>query len=448
MRKYPFILLLSVLFLLGLGTMPLTVSAEEDEHYIELEYILSDPDCLSYYTPYIRQEYPTQIGFNKKGKAKITWTLDYYMKPDQRVDIQYEVQLADNPEFTDTASYLSSKESITLKKKAFGKNGGLFYLRARSVFTLPDGTILYSDWGETQEYVFVKINKTNFADLCPLLLNGGIQYSMELGDYEKVIYDRNGDHWLDPKEIAQIYHLQTTGIAEWINGVYHSSPDYPVSQMKGLSYLIQLHSITLEQYGGTVLDLTGTTVDQIHIQNAAARELTVIAPTTSMISIDVDHRSCMDRMDFSACPAVVELYTHASSGNKMTTLILPKQKDTLKILSIASYAPAVLNLNEYTQLHQLYLYYCDLDTLQVDQCQELRYLYFYICDRIKQTDVTANKKLIGTDASYCKYLSGSDIKVPKSTQVKTDAGKWWMSTEAYLEDLREIYPHLNISFRQ
>ena len=116
------------------------------------------------------------------GNAELLWSSMTDSSVNETASIVYEVEIAKNTSFTDAKSYVAKESKLALNKSDFGTNGGKFYARVRLVVDYVDEaqTDVKSAWSESEEMVFVKINKTNFPGMYNVLKNGG-KYNSEKG---------------------------------------------------------------------------------------------------------------------------------------------------------------------------------------------------------------------------------------------------------------------------
>ena len=116
----------------------------------------------------------------------------------------------------------------------------------------------------------------------------------------------------------------------------------------------------------------------------------------------------------------------------------PKSKKNLRVLSLSEIGTKSLNMNEYTNLQQVYFYECEATSIKVNKCKNLRYIYFYYCDNIKSLNLKSNKKLRGADFYKTPGLTKSTVKRPKNGKYTWNTGKWWYKTAAYKKDMEKI----------
>ena len=345
----------------------------------------------------------------KKDKSKITWTESYHNSEDN-ISITYDFQIAKKSDFSGAKTLQTSKPSIILKKSQFGKHGGIFYVRVRANYN----NMQFSDWSEPKELTYIKIDKTNFPGLYQLLKNGGkkASYNEKTNEYytEKVIYDKNGDTWLDPNEINLMWGLFTLTESYQKNGKWYTKDATKVSSLKGIEYLKNVSCIQLSHYSGKTIDCSKNKgIYSIYVTGISSDQITVISPTAKTVSVETPfNNDNFNKIDLSKCDKAVSI--SAYGNNKTKTLILPKNKKNLKELSISDLETKTLNLNPYTNLQLLYVYKCDTTKVQLTKCQNLRYLYFWHCDKIKNLDLSKNKKLVGLSVYKSSGLTKNTIK--------------------------------------
>lgn len=373
---------------------------------------------------------------DKEGNTTIWWSAVTDGSMYETVTIGYEFQIAKNKEFTNAKQYTTKEASITLNKSEFGNNGGKFYGRVRLIVDYLDETKtdLASEWSKSQEMIFVKINKTNFPGMYSVLKNGG-KYS-SLDGAKKIDYDKNDDGWLDPAEINDIWILGTCNVTKKVNGKYKTTKAPNISSFKGIEYLTNLSNVSIARYSGKTADLSKCSVGSVWIDGITAKQFTLNAPSAKTVHVEADYGTKMTKMDLSKCGNVIDLDAYGNEGTK--TLKLPKNKKKLKILSLSEIGLKSINLNEYTNLQQVYFYECDAKSIKVNKCKKLRYIYFYFCDNIKSLNLKSNTKLRGADFYKTPGLTKSTVKRPKNGKYTWNQGKWWYKTSAYKKDMEKI----------
>jgi len=419
MKKFRFMLaMLLVVSLLVPPTIQAEEVAEESEIFLGTVVMPWEPLKLS-----------------KEGETTLTWAGNY--NAPEGVTITYEIELADNAEFSNAQKFVSDNTSLTLNKSVFGTNGGKFYVRIRFCASTGVEPRTYGEWSEPKEQVFVKINKKNFPGIYKILKNGSKQNNRDLTGYEKVTHDKNGDGWMDPSEINQLLKLSTVNESKKKNGKYYVIKAPKVNSLKGIEYLTELSIIHLSRYSGTKVELSKNKITFLNLTGVTSKQITVIAPDATSISIQPEYGTKLKKIDVSRCDKVVDLLVYGSKGTK--TLKLPKEKKQLKVLSTSDLGVKALNLNAYKNLQQLYVYNSKVKNVKVNKCKNLRYIYFYFCSKIKSLNLKSNKKLRGADFYQSSGLTNSSVKKPKGAKVTWNKGKWWYSTKAYKKDMKKLY---------
>ncbi len=389
---------------------------------------------------YLTQNAPVIYGessLDANGDTTIKWVSVADGSVDESAQIAYEVQVAKNSAFTGAKQYSAKTDTLTLNKSEFGTNGGKFYVRVRLIVDYVDvaQTDLMSAWSEVEEMTFVKINKTNFPGLYKVLKNGG-KYNSPDG-VKKINYDKNKDSWLDPTEINDITILGTVDTYKKKNGKNTLTKATNISSFKGIEYLANVSSVSVDRYSGKTADLSKCKAYHVSIEGVSAKQITVNAPNAQIISIQPDIDTKITKIDVSKCKNVVDLLVYGNKGTK--TLKLPKNKKKLKVLSLSEYGFKCINLNGYTNLQQVYFYECDVKSVKVNKCKDLRYIYFYYCEKIKSLDLKSNKKLRGADFYQSPGLTKTTVKRPKNGKYTWNKGKWWYGTKKYQKDMKKLY---------
>lgn len=413
-------LFLIFLFLFGTVSMLQTVNAE-NYSYIkdQVPYVFDLPNMT-------------------EGKAIIQW-MEYGSYVDtSEGTFSYELELADNELFIGAKQYSTNLSSLAVDKLQFGEHGGKFYVRVRYVLQLANEvTPIYSQWSEKREFTFIAIDKENFPGLYKLLLNGGKDFNMD-GSFEKVVYDINGDGWLDPAEINEIWSLDTRNETKKVKGKYKTTKATNISSFEGIEYLTKLTNVHIERYSGTVADLSDkTNINHVWISGITSKKFSLNAPDATYIHAEAAIDNKITKMDVSKCSKVVDLTVYGNEGTK--TLKLPKEKKKLKVLSLSEFKMKSVSLNAYTNLQQAYFYEVDAKNIKVNKCKDLRYIYFYFCNEIKSLNLKSNKKLRGADFYKTPGLTKSTVKKPKNGKYTWDKGKWWYKTESYKKDMKKLY---------
>ncbi len=405
-----------LLFTLAFATNAKTICAQED-----YSYLVSN-------VPYVRE-------MVKLGEEGLTWEPGIYVEDGVVDKVTYEIEIADNADFANPQKFDATEPELTLSKKIFGQQGGRYYARVRNCVTTVDGQQLYSDWSEAMEFVCVAITKRNFPGLYKILKNGSRKST--LTGTEKVVYDKNGDAWLDPEEIQGIYSLDTADVYKKKNGKYTVTKAPTISNLKGIEYLSQVCSISFARYGGKKFDVSKNKVDFINIRAVTAKKITVIAPQAENVSIQSDEGVKVSSMDVSQCGNAVNLLVYGNEGTKK--LKLPQNKTKLKILSLSEFGFRNLNMNAYKNLRQLYVYDSKIRTVQVNKCKKLNYIYFYFGWKINRLNLASNRNLVGADFVKTPGLTRNTVKRPKGAKVTWGKGKWWYSTKRYKKFMAKLY---------
>ena len=389
---------------------------------------------------YIKDEIPYvyDLPSMTDGKAMIQW-MDYgsYVETSEG-KISYELEVADNEQFNGAKKYFTNSASFALDKSGLGEHGSKIYVRVRYVLQLADGvTSIYSQWSEKREFTFVAIDKTNFPGMYKVLLDGGKDVNMD-GTFEKIVYDTNRDGWLDPMELDKIWSIETANEMKKVNGKYKAIKATNISSFKGVEYLTKLSYVHVERYSGKTADLSKcTNVNSVWISGITAKQFTLNAPSATSIHVEAAYDNKMTKIDVSKCSSVVDLDVYGNKGTK--NLKLPKEKKTLKVLSMSDYKMKSINLNAYTKLQQIYFYQFNTKKIKVNKCKDLRYIYFFCCDDIKSLDLKSNKKLRGADFYKTPGLTKSTVNRPKNGKYTWNKGKWWYKTSAYKKDMKKLY---------
>ncbi len=347
-------------------------------------------------------------------------------------DIKYtELQYSASAKFKNakTTKITNESSSYNVSHKKVKTYNGKLYARVRMLYVTNSGEKVYGPWSNSVCVKLVKISKKNFPGLYKTLKSGTYQtYVGKNGSDFKLktfYYDKNQDGWLDEEEIRYIYSLDL---------------EDPVSSLKGVGYLTSLASITLKEYTGTKADFSNNPgLYYITIERQKSSEITIVSPTAKHIGIyQYTQWDKLSKIDLSGCSNAVEITAYGNSQHKVTSLVLPKKKSSLRVLSISDLKCSTLNLNSYKNLEQLYLYSSDVSNVKLTKCKNLKYLYLYYCSSIKSLDVTANTKLKGVDLYKNTSLTKDHLKAPKKAKVTTNTGKWWYETDSYQNDMTRI----------
>lgn len=347
-------------------------------------------------------------------------------------DIKYtELQYSASAKFKNakTTKITNAYSSYNVSHKKVKTYNGRLYARVRTLYVTSSGEKVYGPWSNSVCVELVKISKKNFPGLYKTLKSGTYQtYVGENGSDFKLktfYYDKNQDGWLDEDEIRYIYALDL---------------EDPVSSLKGVGYLTSLGSITLKEYTGTKADFSNNPkLYRITIEQQKSSEITIISPTAKDISIyQYTQWDKLSKIDLSGCSNAVEITAYGNSQHKVTSLVLPKKKSGLRVLSISDLKCSTLNLNSYKNLEQLYLYSSDVSNVKLTKCKNLKYLYLYYCSSIKSLDLTANTKLKGVDLYKNTSITKDCLKAPEKAKVTANTGKWWYETDSYQNDMTRI----------
>lgn len=389
-------------------------------------------------------------GLNKNGVSKVEWGWDsYFNTGDENISsISSEVELASKKTFTNARKftisvqkYATSAQSLSLKKSYFGTNGGKFYIRIRIAVKTTNGSMVYGKWCTARECNFVAINKKNFPGMYKLLKNGSRHLNIIDGSYKKVIYDKNGDKWIDDEEANQIYSLNSSNTRNKKTGAIVKAPT--VSSFKGCEFFPKLSIIQLAQFSGTKIDLTKNKISTLNL-TVKSKKLTVNVPTATTVHIQPVYGTKIRSIDLSRCKKAISILAYGDEKyNATKTLKLPKEKKALRELSISRINAKSLNLNQYKNLQQLYVYNSNYKSVKVNKCKELRYIYMWYCNKMKGLKLSSNKKLIGADFYKNAGLTKSNVKRPKGAKVTWNKGKWWYGTKAYKKLMNKMYKKMH-----
>ena len=408
--------------LLGVQTVQASEYTPDDfTAYPENESISSD-------APYIPETFTEPFALDENGEATLTWNPQRYSEVG---GITYEVEFSKNADFSDAVTYTVSEPSLTLSIADFGKNGGNFYYRVRYI----ENGYSYNSWSNTGEVTYVKINKTNFPGMYKLLQKGGKQMNFN-GGYDTYTYDANGDGWLDPYEIHQIWGLHTANVKKTKNGKTYYEPHVKVSSLKGVEYLTNLSTISLYQYSGTKIDCSNNPrLNSIWVSGITSKQITVISPTVQNITVEATYENKnFTKINLKKCPNAHTITAYGNNGTPK--LVLPNEKKSLRELSVSDLGMKTLDLNSYTNLQLLYVYNSDITNLKINKCTDLRYLYFYYCSKIKSLDLSKNKRLIGFATVSAPGLTTKTVKGYKNADkaiFNSKDGKFWYGTDEYNE---------------
>lgn len=365
-----------------------------------------------------------------KQYTNVGWAFD--SSDGYAYDIKYtELQYSASAKFKNakTTKITNAYSSYNVSHKKVKTYNGRLYARVRTLYVTSSGEKVYGPWSNSVCVELVKISKKNFPGLYKTLTSGTYQtYVGKNGSDFKLktfYYDKNQDGWLDEEEIRYIYSLDL---------------EDPISSLKGVGYLTSLASITLKEYTGTKADFSNNPgLCYITIERQKSSEITIVSPTAKRISIyQYTQWDKLSKIDLSGCSNAVEITAYGNSQHKVTSLVLPKKKSRLRVLSISDLKCSTLNLNSYKNLEQLYLYSSDVSNVKLTKCKNLKYLYLYYCSSIKSLNLTANTKLKGVDLYKNTSITKDRLKAPKKAKVTANTGKWWYETDSYQDDMARI----------
>ncbi len=354
----------------------------------------------------------------------------------------YDVELADNMQFIDAKQYSTNATELTIEQSAFGEHGGRFYVRVRAILHITEesDTTTIGDWSAPTEMVFVKVDKTNFPGMYKVMKNGGVKIDIMTGDVEKIIYDENGDGWLDPSEVDKVYDIVTTDINKKVNDKYKLIKATSISSFKGVEYFPNLYNVRVMRYSGKKADLSKCLARHVEFRRHTSKQLTVIAPNAKTVRV-IEPLKDSPRIDLRKCSSAVliEVNTENSVGKGAKELKLPNEKMKLKLLDLCEVHVKNLKLNAYTNLQQLYMYRCDTKNVKVNKCKNLRYIYICQCKKIKSLNLKSNKMLRGADFYETPGLTKKTVKKSNSGKYTWNKGTWWEKTSAYKQDMNNLY---------
>lgn len=375
---------------------------------------------------------------DKKGGTVFRWYSNIFLQNEDELEVGYEVEVSKSPQFSDAQKFTLKEQSLTVPRSVLGANGGRVYVRVRGFKKYKNGSNALSEWSTPKEYVFVAINKKNFPGMYKLLRAGGKHSTMD--GVKRVKYDKNGDKWLDPNEIQQLLTLSSKNDWKKKKGKYYVVKSPKVTSFKGVEYLTNLQSITLDYYGCQKLDLSKTKVKYIDIRGLKATKIKVNAPKAKDIHIEADDSAKLRMMDLSQCGNAIDISAYGC--DRMKKLKLPKQKNMLKVLSVSQIMMSKLDLNKYKALQQVYVYQSNFRKVCVKRCSKLRYIYFYFCRKMKNLDLSKNRRLVGMDFYQSPGLTKKTVKRPKKAKCTWGKGKWWYGTKTFQKDMEKIHSTL------
>ena len=424
MRKLILKTTLTFCFILSIlaGTQEIKATEGTEKPYTQVEDYADATytESLKSYTADLRDVFEADIAL-KKGKVKFDLT-NNYDRVNENSKITYQIQVASNAKFKNAKSFTTNKSSYSISKSAFGTNGGTIYFRVR-FYDNGSGKKIYSSWGETKSYNFVRLNKANFPSLYKLLKDG---YQSTINGKNTVVkYDKNDDGWLDPAEIYYISSINSSKAPK----EHHTK----ISSIKGVEYLTNLSSLRLYFYSGSKIDLSANkSITSLAIGSFTAKTLTINAP--NVLNFDINGRDTkLKTIDLSKCNSAVEICVTDDRGinSSITNVKFPTSGKWLRELRVWYIPIKSLNLDKYTNLEELDLFGTKIGTLNVSKCKNLAYMFICRNNTLKSLDVKANTKLKGIDVYECKYLTKSKVKANSKTKVTQNKGEWYENSSAY-----------------
>ena len=393
-----------------------------------------------------------------KGKVTVSWNYS-----EDNID-GFEVEVSTSDKFKEKDTLVlnveageSEKYSTKFSIKDLTSNGGKIYARVRvvasqsveedsetteettesteSTETTEETTVpVYSDYTTVKTpSTFVKINDANFKGMTKLLKSGY--------DHKKRKYDKNKDGWLCPKEIKEITCLNNYVIKK-VKSKYKvqsnkGKPQIAVTGFKGIEYLDSLEKIDINGYVNSKADLTKTNAKKVYFKWVDVKRFELNAPNAQKIVVagNENKRKCkLKTVDISKCKnaCVVNL---SGTYNSYIAPKLPKSGKKLQILELRNVSGSTLDINKYTKLLELGIYFCQTRTVKASKCKELRYAHFYISTGLKSVDLSKCKKLKGISVYICGSLTASKVKTPKGCVKKSQHNPWWRGTKTYKKEV-------------
>ena len=293
---------------------------------------------------------------------------------------------------------------------------------------------VYSEYTTVKEpSTFVKINDTNFKGMTKLLKSGY--------DDKKKKYDKNKDGWLCPKEIKEITCLNNYVIKKVKNKYKVQSnkgkPQVAVTGFKGIEYLDSLEKIDINGYVNSKADLSKTKAKKVYFKWVDVKSFELNAPNARKIIVagNENKRKCkLKTVDISKCKNAC-LVNLSGTYNSYIAPKLPKSGKKLQILELRNVSGSTLDINKYTKLLELGIYFCQTRTVKASKCKELRYAHFYISTGLKSVDLSKCKKLKGISVYICGSLTASKVKAPKGCVKKSKHNPWWRGTKTYKKEV-------------
>ena len=401
-----------------------------------------------------------------KGKVTVSWNYS-----EDNIE-GFEVEVSTSNKFKEKDTLVlkveaceSDKYSVKFPVKVLTSDGGRLYARVRAVAlqaveedsetrettettestetsettesteSTEETTVpVYSEYTTVKKpSTFVKINDTNFKGMTKLLKSGY--------DDKKKKYDKNKDGWLCPKEIKEITCLSNYVIKKVKNKYKVQSnkgkPQIAVTGFKGIEYLDSLEKIDINGYVNSKADLSKTKAKKVYFKWVDVKSFELNAPNARKIIVagNENKRKCkLKTVDISKCKnaCVVNL---SGTYNSYIAPKLPKSGKKLQILELRNVSGSTLDINKYTKLLELGIYFCQTRTVKASKCKELRYAHFYISTGLKSVDLSKCKKLKGISVYICGSLTASKVKAPKGCVKKSKHNPWWRGTKTYKKEV-------------
>ena len=401
-----------------------------------------------------------------KGKVTVSWNYS-----EDNIE-GFEVEVSTSNKFKEKDTLVlkveaceSDKYSVKFPVKDLTSDGGRLYARVRAVAlqaveedsetrettettestetsettesteSTEETTVpVYSEYTTVKEpSTFVKINDTNFKGMTKLLKSGY--------DDKKKNYDKNKDGWLCPKEIKEITCLNNYVIKKVKNKYKVQSnkgkPQVAVTGFKGIEYLDSLEKIDINGYVNSKADLSKTKAKKVYFKWVDVKSFELNAPNARKIIVagNENKRKCkLKTVDISKCKNAC-LVNLSGTYNSYIAPKLPKSGKKLQILELRNVSGSTLDINKYTKLLELGIYFCQTRTVKASKCKELRYAHFYISTGLKSVDLSKCKKLKGISVYICGSLTASKVKAPKGCVKKSKHNPWWRGTKTYKKEV-------------
>ena len=401
-----------------------------------------------------------------KGKVTVSWNYS-----EDNIE-GFEVEVSTSNKFKEKDTLVlkveaceSDKYSVKFPVKVLTSDGGRLYARVRAVAlqaveedsetrettettestetsettesteSTEETTVpVYSEYTTVKKpSTFVKINDTNFKGMTKLLKSGY--------DDKKKKYDKNKDGWLCPKEIKEITCLSNYVIKKVKNKYKVQSnkgkPQIAVTGFKGIEYLDSLEKIDINGYVNSKADLSKTKAKKVYFKWVDVKSFELNAPNARKIIVagNENKRKCkLKTVDISKCKNAC-LVNLSGTYNSYIAPKLPKSGKKLQILELRNVSGSTLDINKYTKLLELGIYFCQTRTVKASKCKELRYAHFYISTGLKSVDLSKCKKLKGISVYICGSLTASKVKAPKGCVKKSKHNPWWRGTKTYKKEV-------------